>query len=212
MIKIEINESALKVTKKEAIVSGSIGIYKALFEFDSTWDGLSRKAVFEAGVIRKEVLLSNTGICDVPWEVLGHENVGKALKVGVYGTDATGALVRPTVYGKASDSILQGVGGATSGNEPSPDVYNQILTIMSDTEKLVQDIREDIDAGILKGDKGDQGEQGDRGETGLQGPRGESFDSKDVGRIDENEASITVLQNTIGTLNETLSARLAGEI
>jgi len=104
---------------------------------------------------------------------------------------------------------LQGVKGADSASEPSPDVYNQILTIMSDTEKLVQDIREDIDAGILKGD---QGEQGERGETGVQGPKGESFDSKDVGRIDKNEASITVLQNTIGTLNETLSARLTGKI
>jgi len=90
-----------------------------------------------------------------------------------------------------------------------------------------------------QGGPGIQGEKGEQGIQGPQGPRGESFDPADILRIDALETSlaatqaeatakwiilnevdnrsrnnttdITMLQNTIGTLNDALASRLAGE-
>jgi|GEM_PF-2162779 len=90
-----------------------------------------------------------------------------------------------------------------------------------------------------QGEQGVQGEQGAQGPQGPQGPQGESFDPADILRIDALETSlaatqaeatakwiilnevdnrsrnnttdITMLQNTIGTLNDALASRLAGE-
>lgn len=58
-----------------------------------------------------------------------------------------------------------------------------------------------------KGDKGDQGEKGEKGEKGEQGPKGEpgaTYDDTDL------KNRVTVLENTVGTLNDDLEAVLNG--
>lgn len=88
------NKNQLTVRKKEPITSGSVNANTARFEFSSDWDGLTRNVVFQAGGIRASVLLDESGVCDVPWEVLKKPLV--PLEAGVYGTrDDT---VLPTVW------------------------------------------------------------------------------------------------------------------
>lgn len=94
MIQITCNGNSARCTGIERLTSGMVGL-QCEFVFDSAWDGLARTAVFIAGSEQRDVLLIGD-ICTVPWEVL--KNAGYHLTVGVYGTNAAGTLVIPTVY------------------------------------------------------------------------------------------------------------------
>lgn len=109
MIHITCKGNSAICTRTERLTSGMVGL-QCKFEFDSAWDGLARTAVFLAGNEKRDVLLTGD-TCTVPWEVL--KTAGYQLVIGVYGTNADGTLVIPTVYAMC--------GGIASGADPSGD-------------------------------------------------------------------------------------------
>ena len=68
------------------------------------WSNLTKKAVFRAGSDVKEVLLDDSHICEIPWELL--QTAGAKLEIGVFGTNGEKSL--PTVWVSAG-TIKQGV-------------------------------------------------------------------------------------------------------
>lgn len=109
MIQITCKGNSAICTRTERLTSGMVGL-QCEFVFDGAWDGLARTAVFWAGNEKRDVLLQGA-VCTVPWEVL--KTAGYQLVIGVYGTNADGTLVIPTVYAMC--------GGIASGADPSGD-------------------------------------------------------------------------------------------
>lgn len=106
MIQITCKGNSAGCTHSERLTSGMVGL-QCEFLFDSTWDELTRTAVFIAGDEQRDVLLTSN-VCTVPWEVL--KSPDQQLMIGVYGTNADGTLVIPTIYAKC--------GGIHAGAKP----------------------------------------------------------------------------------------------
>lgn len=141
-------KTKLHLRRREPITSGSVNVYPVRFAFSTDWDGLSRTAVFRAGADGNpvSVLLGADGECTIPWEVLTEK--GPLLMAGVYGTDAGGAVVLPTVW----VSLGQILGGAKPGKDaqpPTPDLWQQALAHKADGLSYTSD----GDLGLYAGDQ-----------------------------------------------------------
>lgn len=163
MFKVEVHKADAWLRSSEVLTSGASKAYKATFSFiHPIWNGLTKKAVFRAGSVVKEQLLTDSLSCEIPWEVL--QTPGAKLEVGVYGVDGTG-VVLPTVWVKAG-VIKQGTVEGDESKEPTPDVYEQIVGSIGPLDQLttehkenlveaINEVKEIADAGGSGG--GDQG-------------------------------------------------------
>lgn len=127
MFILDVKKVHINVLQREFVTSGSVNIYDVKFQFDSIWDGLVKTVVFRAGNDGKiyETLL-NEDTCTIPWEVLSKCSPGKSLNIGVYGMRGED-LVIPTVWASVG-YIEQGVVGGESSTEPTPGIYQQLVT------------------------------------------------------------------------------------
>lgn len=113
-IKIEVTGNIVRVIEKPTkITSGTVGL-PIEFTFDSQWDDLRKIVVFRAGNIVKSVEKPREGNV-VPWEVL--KQPGVWLSVGVYGTNADGSVVIPTIW--ANVSVIHA--GVNPDGDPTTD-------------------------------------------------------------------------------------------
>ncbi len=135
------------------------------FEFDEEWDGYTKTAVFAGSGSVKKILLDASNICTVPWETLTKPGT---LQIGVVGQN--GEKILPSVI--ASVYINKGIyTDGTEASKPTPNEYEQLITLSEDTKAIAQSVRDDADAGKFKGEKGDRGEQGEKGDTGATGAK-----------------------------------------
>lgn len=157
-MKLQVIGQMIAFTERETLVSGTVNKYRAEFEFDDSWDGYTKTAVFRADsfghITSREVLLAGDA-CPVPHECL---IAGALLRVGVYGI--SGDITTPTIYTQEPIGIARGAEPAESTQDPTPGVYQQIINLIED--------------GSFAGPPGPQGPKGDTGETGPQGPKGDT--------------------------------------
>ena len=157
-MKLQVIGQMIAFTERETLVSGTVNKYRAEFEFDDSWDGYTKTAVFRADsfghITSREILLAGDA-CPVPHECL---IAGALLRVGVYGI--SGDITTPTIYTHEPIGIARGAEPAESTQDPTPGVYQQIINI--------------IEAGAIAGPPGPQGPKGDTGEPGPQGPKGDT--------------------------------------
>lgn len=155
-IKIAVTGSDACVTEKPVITSGMVGL-PVEFTFDEVWNGLGKSAVFRAGSRSYPVsCLQSSAI--VPWEVL--EKPGVGLYVGVIGADEKGIVKIPTVW-TLVDTIAPGVRlPDTVAEDPTPSVYDQILTMANKAMETAELVREDADNGAFIGPAGPKGDAG----------------------------------------------------
>ena len=109
--------------QQEQLTSGAVNVYSVRFAFSASWNGLTRTAVFKGGGKTVSVLLDETGVCKIPWEVL--RTPGDHLEVGVYGTRGKD-VVLPTVWTDLG-KILPGTTPGENAKKPTPDIYQQIM-------------------------------------------------------------------------------------
>ena len=131
-MKAQINGQTFEYTDKTLTVSKSVGIYECEFEFDSSWDGYDKTAVFQNGTTTIEVVITD-GVAQIPWEVL--TNIGY-LCVGVYGTKDE--KVMPTIWGNKL-KIQSGTPTGSIGTEPTPSIYAQILEVANEAKDVAED-------------------------------------------------------------------------
>lgn len=121
----------LELVEAERLVSGSVEIYTAAFEFDPAWDGYAKTAVFTDDMGRSAEIALTDNACTVPWEIL---RAGKYIHIGVYGVN--GDKRYPTIYTANGLRVFEGALPANPSQPPSPTEYEQLLSMIGDTAAL----------------------------------------------------------------------------
>lgn len=121
-----------KMTLPETLTSGMVGKEISIIT-DSSWNGLQKFAVFRAGNVCKTAALSST-IIQIPMEVLAKPFC--KLFVGVYGTDAAGSLVIPTIM--AEGPYIR------YGADPMEDTTAEELPVWKNLQDQIGDL-DDLD-------------------------------------------------------------------
>lgn len=125
----------ISVPDRFLVVSGSVGIYYCEFEFDETWSGWDKTAVFEGSGVTMDSVISD-GQAQVPWETLVDNGL---MRVGVYGTQ--GAKRMPTVWSEKF-VVRLGTPQGSIGTEPTPSVYAQILDVANTAKETADEALE----------------------------------------------------------------------
>lgn len=126
--KITVNGVHANATKIGTMTTGMVGA-KVQFSFDSSWDGLSKTAVFRCMDITKDVLNIDFEVT-IPHEVL--TKPGYQLCAGVYGTNADGTLVIPTVWATVGVVYSGADPSGDPSTERSPEVWEQLQAQIDD--------------------------------------------------------------------------------
>lgn len=164
MIKLKVSAANIAVEEKETLTEGRVGLL-CRFSFTGEWDGLAKTAVFD-GADSRDVILTEDTVA-VPAECLAAE--GYSLSVGVYGKNAAGDIVIPTVYATVGKIQRSAYPTGKESAPPTPDVVAQIQQAAANAEAMARAVREDAELGKFKGEKGDKGDKGDTGATGADG-------------------------------------------
>lgn len=193
VLNFNINNQIITRTDGETPVANSRNYLKAKFNFQTReWDEHEKTAIFRQKYKVRHVLLDENMECYVPYELLD----AGILCVSVFAGDlitANSCLVK----------ILQsGYEEGTKPDDPSPDIYEQIMKRLDelsagqvDPEQIKaavdeyleenpiktlseQDVQNIVSAYVtehkseLKGDKGDKGADGEPGKPGTDGKDG----------------------------------------
>ena len=121
----------LELVESERLVSGSVEIYTAAFEFDAAWDGYAKTAVFTDDMGRSAEIALTDNTCTVPWEIL---RAGRYIHIGIYGVN--GDKRYPTIYIANGLRVFEGALPANPSQPPSPTEYEQLLSMIGDTAAL----------------------------------------------------------------------------
>ena len=160
MFILQATKNCLICQERELLTSGSVNVNQVQFNFNADWDGLSRTAVFQAGDTPIEKELTQTNTCYIPWEVL--KSARRMCYAGVYGTDADGNVVLPTIWASLGE-IRCGTTRGKNQQPPTPDMYDQLKAIADQAEQIAQSVRDDADAGKFDGAPGAPGPEGPPG-------------------------------------------------
>lgn len=124
MFILHVTKNNIDIRRLETLTSGAVGVFRVQFYFNADWNDLEKTVAFTDGIGEPVCTrVDELGICTIPWEVL--RNVNRELKVGVQGTK-DGTIILPTVWASLG-KIKQGVTLGDSTQEPTPEIYNQVL-------------------------------------------------------------------------------------
>ena len=127
-MKISIMDSWAQMVKDDTLRQNSKKEYEVEFDFDESWDGYAKTAIFEAGPVSIVVALTED-CCVIPAECLKHGSV--KLKIGLYGVK--GADRKATVWCLTSLIIPDNSLGMGSGSSTAPDeIYSEIMAAIGD--------------------------------------------------------------------------------
>lgn len=181
MFELYANHNQLTLRKREPMTSGLVNVCQVRFEFSEDWDGLTRTAIFKAGLESRSVPLGEDGVCAIPWEVLRMPKY--RLYAGVRGT-RDGGIVLPTVWSDLGE-ILPGAASSGETRPPTPELWEQALAGKGDAlkcdglnlslmsgERALDTVRIEGGGAPVPGPPGPKGEKGDPGEQGPAGAAG----------------------------------------
>ena len=152
MINLNVSAANVAVEEKETLTEGRVGLL-CQFRFTDEWAGLAKTAVFD-GADSLDVILKSDTVA-IPAECLSTE--GYSLSVGVYGKNAAGDIVIPTVYATVGKIQRSAYPSGKEPAAPTPDVVAQIQQAAANAEELARSVRDDADLGRFAGPAGDAG-------------------------------------------------------
>lgn len=144
MIKLRVNHADLCIISTETITSGSHDAFYTQFDFDDSWNGLTKVAQFRSGNVVKSCILPQSHICAIPWEVLTTPKT--QLEIGVCGMDGN-SVVLPTIWVNAG-LICEGAVGGEESLPPTPSIYEQMLSIIGNLDELYTGDKSNLVAAI----------------------------------------------------------------
>lgn len=164
-IKIEVTGNIARVIEKPAkITSGTVGL-PVEFTFDSQWEGLDKIAVFQAGYVRKHMVLVVDATA-VPMEVLARPGV--RLNIGVYGVNEDGSVAIPTIWTSLGNIREGAVPGSSAGSDIgiAKKYYDQAMRAAGEAKASAQ--KAEADAGVAETAAGRAEEAAGRAEEAAQ--------------------------------------------
>lgn len=150
MITVRVRDRDVYAIPLWPITTGSVGLPVA-FEFDEAWDGLTKVAVFRGSDTDVEVALLIDS-CVVPPEVL--TVAGGDLYIGVYGRDAYGTTVIPTIWGTAGHIYDGTAPEDPDPTDPTPEWSYQVQQAAANALRIAQGVAAAAAAGDFDGEDG----------------------------------------------------------
>lgn len=136
------NKAEISCIENELLTSGMVKAVECEFIFNEDWDGLGKTAVFECGNVQIDMLIVDDMVI-LPHEVLAEENIGKLLRVGVYGISEDGTVIIPTIYCMTS-KVHRGVDPSGDPSvDPTPTLFEQIMADNALTREVSTEARDD---------------------------------------------------------------------
>lgn len=139
IINVKVIDQTLQITNAPTISSGGQDDVKIKFDFCSLWEGFAKIGVFyNAKELAFNVVLDENNECKVPNEVL--TKAGK-FYFGVFGTSGTTRKTTDILSIKVVEgSFVEGV----EPEDPTPEIYQQMLDIHAAIIEKVNNIHNDI--------------------------------------------------------------------
>lgn len=126
------------------ITRGMVGAEISLEYADPLWDGLTKTVVFR-GAVAKDVINAGETVT-VPPEVLAVSS--RVLSVGVYGVDADGTLVIPTLWADLGKVMPSADPSGDTSTNPSLPVWAQIQAMIGNLDDLDTDMKISLVAAV----------------------------------------------------------------
>ena len=126
-------------------VTDTVNQYLCQFEFSEDWDGLNKVVVFKnvSYNITKEVYLSTSNECYIPWEVLS--NSGEIF-LEVIGTEVRGEVVTvriPSTLLGFKWQIQEGLLDVSANVSPTPDLFEQFVSSVRENSIVAATARDE---------------------------------------------------------------------
>lgn len=169
---LEFNVTGQRIQRidKAVPIAKNRNYFKAKFNFKSEeWNGI-KTALFVQGGYSKSQVLDETDMCEVPWEFFDTNCTIRGY-VSVYCGDLiTTNKEFVTIY-------TSGYRESDASVPPTPDIYQQLIELQSETKEIAESVRKDADEGKFNGQPG---KQGPIGKTGPKGDPGENATDEQV--------------------------------
>lgn len=130
--KIKVSGATASAEKESKITAGMVGVTVRM-QYADIWDGLHKTVVFRAGTVTKDVITDDE-VVTVPKEVVAAKDV--QLYVGVYGVDAEGNLVIPTIWAGLGRVMDAADPSGDAETDPSLPVWAKIQAMIGDLDAL----------------------------------------------------------------------------
>ena len=134
MIKARIDGVELKISEREPLLAGTVGLNKISLSFSDEWAIFTKQIDFtneQSGETRR--ISAEVGVCTVPWELLKAEG---DITCYVRGIGSDGRLVLRTNEANLG-TVLGGDDGDVPGTgTPTPDVCDETAAKIGDLSKL----------------------------------------------------------------------------
>lgn len=184
----EINVGVYDLEPKEirAGTSGSYGVERMRFIFGEEWTGLTKTVTFYPVMGKPVSVLLTSEEIDIPHEATAKTGV---IRFAVEGS-VSGRVIRSFPGRMYVAETVKGSG--LPSQTPTPTETEQIKDYAKSAADSaaaaasdMAEIKSDIAAGKIKGDKGDKGDRGEKGEKGEKGDKGDKGEKGDRGEKGE---------------------------
>ena len=208
MIQIHITKACAHLcSPPELLTAGMAKAVSVEFAFSSDWDGLTKTAVFTNGRATIDVLPAkwDGDTVTVPAEILAV--AGRYARVGVYGTNASGAVL-PTVWVSLGKVQPAADPSGDPSTDPTLPVWAQLQEIIGDLADLTTKAKNNLVAAINEAAKTGSG---GAGSIDLRTADGYIQYSNDGGATWENLIALAELKGEKGEKGDTGATGPQGE-
>ena len=137
MTKARIDGVELKISEREPLLAGTVGLNKISLSFSDEWAIFTKQIDFtneQSGETRR--ISAEVGVCTVPWELLRSEG---DITCYVRGIGSDGSLVLHTNEANLGTVLGSADGNVPGTGTPTPDVCDETAAKIGDLSKLETD-------------------------------------------------------------------------
>ena len=137
MTKARIDGVELKISEREPLLAGTVGLNKISLSFSDEWAIFTKQIDFtneQSGETRR--ISAEVGVCTVPWELLKSEG---DITCYVRGIGSDGSLVLRTNEANLGTVLGSADGNVPGTGTPTPDVCDETAAKIGDLSKLETD-------------------------------------------------------------------------
>ena len=137
MTKAKIDGVELKISEREPLLAGTVGLNKISLSFSDEWAIFTKQIDFkneQSGETRR--ISAEVGVCTVPWELLRSEG---DITCYVRGIGSDGSLVLRTNEANLGTVLGSADGNVPGTGTPTPDICDETAAKIGDLSKLETD-------------------------------------------------------------------------